>query len=106
MWLYPYIETCHDFMHIDGITYVDVPRKRHGYIHYNCGRWHVVKSIQGKRYSLGSYDTSQEAESLLQKVNQLISEGIFEEWYNDYKIILRKKHNLHLTEAKRRISKK
>ncbi len=92
-------------MHIDGITYVDVPQKRHGYIHYNCGRWHVVKSIQGKRYSFGSYDTSQEAESLLQKVNQLISEGTFEEWYNDYKIILRKKHNLHLTEAKRRISR-
>lgn len=100
------IETCHSFMHIDGETHIKVSGKRHGYIHCKCGRWHVVKSFQGKRCSLESYDTFQEAVLLLQKVNQLISKGIFEEWYNDYKIILRKKHNLQLTEAKRRISKK
>ena len=52
-------------MHIDGETLIDVPEKRHGYIHYSCGRWHVVKTIKEKRYSLGAYDTFQEAELLL-----------------------------------------
>ncbi len=93
-------------MHIDGETYIKAPEKRHGYIHYSCGRWHVVKVLKGKRYSLGSYDTVQEAESLLQNVNQLISEGKFEEWYKYYKIILRKRHNSHLIEAKRKVNKK
>lgn len=93
-------------MHIDGGTHITVPEKRCGYIHYKCGRWHVVKVIKGRRYSLGAYDTIQEAESLLRKVNQLLSENKFEEWYKDYKIILRKRHDLHLTEAKRKISKK
>ncbi len=93
-------------MHIDGETYIKAPEKPHGYIHYKCGRWHIVKVIKGKRYSLGAYDTVREAESLLQKVNQLISEGRFEEWYKDYKITLRKKHNLHLTEAKRKVNRK
>lgn len=77
-------------MHIDGKTYINVPEKRHDYIHYKCGRWLIVKFLHGRRYSLGSYNTFQVAELLLQKVNQLISNGIFEEWYNDYKIILRK----------------
>ena len=60
-------------MHIDGITYVHVLPKRHGYIHLKCGRWHIVKSVHGNRYSLGSYDTLKEAEWVLQKANEVIS---------------------------------
>lgn len=93
-------------MHINGITYVNVPQKQHGYIHYNCGRWHVVKSIREKRYSLGAYDSIQEAESVLQKANEMIAKGIFKEWYKDYKITLRKRHDLHLTEVERKTRKK
>ena len=89
-------------MHIDDKTYINVPEKRHGYIHYKCGRWHIVKAIKGRRYSLGSYDTLDEAELLLQKVNQLIREDKFEEWYDDYKATLRFRHNLHLIETKRK----
>ena len=100
------IETCQDFMHIDGETHIDVPEKRRGYIHYNCGRWHVVKVVKGRRYSLGTYDTVQEAASLLQEVNQLISKSKFEAWYKDYKITLMNRHDLHLTEAKRKQNKK
>lgn len=51
------------------------------------------KIYLGEKYFLGAYDTFQEAELLLQKVNQLISENKFEEWYKDYKIILRKRLN-------------
>ncbi len=58
-------------MHIDGETHINVPEKRHGYIHYNCGRWHVVKVIKGKRYSLGAYDTVREAELLLVKTEKI-----------------------------------
>lgn len=93
-------------MHIDGVTYVNIPKKRYGYIHYKCGRWHIVKVIQKKRYSLGAYDTFQEAELILRKANEVISEDTFEEWYNDYKIILRERHDLHLIEAKRKMSKR
>jgi hypothetical protein len=93
-------------MHIDGITYVNVPKRQHGYIHYKCGRWHIVKVIHGKRYSLGSYDMLKEAELVLQKANEMISEDRFEEWYNDYKIKLKENHNSNLIEAKRKTIKK
>lgn len=36
----------------------------------------------------------------------MISEDKFEEGYKDYKITLRKRHDSHLTEAKRKVSKK
>ncbi len=47
-----------------------------------------------------------EAELVLQKANEMISEDRFEEWYNDYKIKLKENHNSNLIEAKRKTIKK
>ncbi len=57
--------------------------------------------MESSTYFLGSYDTVQEAELILQKANEMLSEGKFEEGYKDYKITLRKRHDLYLIEAKK-----